>query len=71
MKMGRVLFIIFGGLLTLWGVHRMKTDDALFGKNQKSKNIFNLILMGQASGIGQFLSGIACIVIGILSFIIK
>ncbi|MEW8994847.1 hypothetical protein [Clostridium sp.] len=69
--MGRVLFIIFGGLLTLWGIHRMKTDDALFGKNQKSKNIFNLILMGQAFGIGQFLSGIACIVIGILSFVIK
>lgn len=71
MKMIRVLFIIFGVLLTLWGVHRMKIDDALFGKDQKSKNIFNLLLMGQASGIGQFLSGIACIVIGILSFIIK
>lgn len=67
----RVLFIIFGGLLTLWGIHRMKTDDGLFGKSQKSKNIFNLILTGQASGIGQFLSGIACIIIGILSFIIK
>jgi len=67
----RVLFIIFGVLLTLWGIHRMKTDDALFGKNQKSKNIFNLIVFGQGSGIGQFLSGIACIIIGILSFIIK
>ncbi len=67
----RVLFIIFGVLLTLWGIHRMKNDEALFGKSQKSKNIFNLILMGQASGIGQFLSGIACIIIGILSFIIK
>lgn len=67
----RVLFIIFGVLLTLWGIHRMKKDDALFGKDQRSKNIFNLILNGQASGIGQFLSGIACIIIGILSFIIK
>lgn len=67
----RVLFIIFGVLLTLWGIYRMKNDDALFGKDQKSKNVFNLILLGQASGIGQFLSGIACIIIGILSFVIK
>lgn len=67
----RVLFIIFGALLTLWGIYRMKKDDALFGKDQKSKNIFNLILMGQASGIGQFLSGILCIILGIVSFIIK
>lgn len=67
----RVLFIIFGVLLTLWGIHRMKNDEALFGKNQKSKNIFNLIFMGEASGIGQFLGGIVSIIIGILSFIIK
>ena len=69
--MARVLFIIFGVLLTLWGIYRMKNDDALFGKNQKSKNIFNLILLGEASGIGQFLGGIATIIIGVLSFIIK
>lgn len=69
--MGRLLFIIFGVLLTLWGIHRMKTDDGLFGKSQKGKNIFNLILMGEASGIGQFLGGILCIIIGIISFIIK
>ncbi len=66
-----IIAIIFGILLTFWGIHRMKTDDGLFGKSQKSKNIFNLILMGEASGIGQFLGGILCIVIGILSFIIK
>ncbi|MBS6509292.1 MAG: hypothetical protein KH369_13915 [Paraclostridium bifermentans] len=69
--MARVLFIIFGVLLTLWGIYRMKNDDALFGKNQKSKNIFNLILLGEASGIGQFLGGIVTIIIGVLSFIIK
>lgn len=67
----RLLFILFGVTLVFWGRHRMKTDDALFGKDQKSKNIINLILMGQASGIGQLLSGIVCIIIGILSFIIK
>lgn len=67
----RIAFIIFGIILTLWGIHRMKTDDAFFGKSQTSKNIFNLILMGEASGLGQFLGGVLCIVIGIISFIIK
>lgn len=67
----RALGIIFGVLLTLWGIYRMKKDDALFGKNQKSKNIFNLILMGEASGIGQFLGGIVLIILVIVSFIIK
>ncbi|MGG7078667.1 hypothetical protein [Clostridium sardiniense] len=71
MIIGKLLFILFGVLLTLWGIHRMKTDDAFFGKTQKRKNIFNLLLNGQASGIGQFLSGILCIIIGIVSFIIK
>ncbi|MGN4124208.1 hypothetical protein ACMGD3_04160 [Lysinibacillus sphaericus] len=59
------IFIIFGIVLTAWGIYRMKTDDGLFGKSQKSKNIFNLFLTGQASGIGQFLSGIACVIIGV------
>ncbi|CEI72448.1 hypothetical protein [Romboutsia hominis] len=67
----RIAFIIFGIILTLWGIHRMKTDDAFFGKSQTGKNIFNLILMGEASGLGQFLGGVLCIVIGIISFIIK
>ncbi|MDB8803718.1 hypothetical protein [Romboutsia sp. 1001216sp1] len=67
----RIAFIIFGIILTLWGIHRMKTDDAFFGKSQADKNIFNLILMGEASGLGQFLGGVLCIVIGIISFIIK
>ncbi|MEB2301698.1 hypothetical protein LAV72_19005 [Lysinibacillus xylanilyticus] len=64
------IFIIFGIVLTTWGIYRMKTDDGIFGNNQKSKNIFNLFLHGQASGIGQFLSGIACIIIGIVALLI-
>ena len=67
----KLLFILFGVILVFWGMYRMKNDDALFGKDQKSKNIVNLILTGQSSGIGQLLSGIVCIIIGILSFIIK
>ena len=68
-----MLFIlfIFGVVLVVWGIYRMKTDDALFGKNRKSKNIFNLFLMGEASGLGQFLSGVLCIVIGIIAFFVK
>jgi len=59
------IFIIFGIVLTAWGIYRMKTDDGIFGKSQKGKNIFNLLLMGEASGIGQFLGGIVCVIIGI------
>lgn len=67
----QIFIILFGVVLTAWGIYRMKTDDALFGKTQKGKNIFNLILMGEASGIGQFLGGVLCIILGIASFIIK
>lgn len=66
----RIILLIFGVVLTVWGLYRMRTDDGLFGKNQKTKNIFNLILMGQASGLGQFLSGILCIILWIISFFI-
>ncbi|MGJ7913804.1 hypothetical protein [Neobacillus sp. LXY-1] len=66
-----IIPFILGVVLIIWGIYRMKTDDGLFGKNQKSKNIFNLLLMGEASGLGQFLSGILLIVIGIIGFIVK
>lgn len=71
MIIGKLLFILFGVVLTLWGIYRMKTDAAFVGKTQTRKNIFNFFLLGQASGIGQFLGGIVCIILGILSFIIK
>lgn len=67
----KLLFILFGVVLVLWGLYRMKTDEAFVGKTQTRKNIFNFFILGEASGIGQFLGGIACIVIGIVSFIIK
>ncbi|WP_141994973.1 hypothetical protein [Bacillus sp. B4EP4a] len=66
-----IVLFIFGAVLIVWGIYRMKTDDGLFGKKQKSKNIFNLLLMGEASGLGQFLSGVLCIIIGIIAFILK
>ncbi|OSX92769.1 hypothetical protein BTJ45_02230 [Bacillus mycoides] len=49
----------------------MKTDEAFIGKTQTRKNIFNFFILGETAGVGQFLSGIACIIIGSLSFIIK
>jgi hypothetical protein len=69
--MVKLLLILFGVVLVLWGRYRMKKDDALVGKTQTRKNIFNFILNGQASGLGQFLSGILCIILGIVAFIIK
>jgi len=67
----KLLFILFGVVLVLWGRYRMKKDDAFVGKTQTRKNIFNFLLMGEASGLGQFLGGILCIIIGIISFFIK
>ncbi|MBJ8019631.1 hypothetical protein JDS93_26895 [Bacillus cereus group sp. N34] len=67
----KLLFIILGVVLVAWGIYRMKTDDAFVGKTQKRKNLFNLLILGQASGVGQLLSGILCIILGIVSFIIK
>ena len=67
----QVLFILFGVVLVFWGLYRMKNDPGFFGKNKKSRSFFNFLLMGEASGLGQLLGGILCIIIGILSFIIK
>ncbi|PEU16114.1 hypothetical protein [Bacillus sp. AFS019443] len=67
----KLLLIVFGVVLIFWGIYRMKTDDAFVGKTQTRKNLFNLLILGQASGIGQLLSGILCVIIGIVSFIIK
>lgn len=49
----------------------MKTDDAFVGKTQTRKIFLNLLILGQAFGIGQLLGGILCIILGIVSFIIK
>ncbi|MFJ8527507.1 hypothetical protein [Bacillus sp. NPDC094106] len=63
--------IVFGVVLILWGIYRMKRDDAFVGKTQTRKNLFNLLILGQASGIGQLLSGILLVILVIVSFIIK
>ncbi|PEX83024.1 hypothetical protein [Bacillus cereus] len=63
--------IVFGIVLILWGVYRMKKDDAFVGKNQTRKNLFNLLILGGASGLGQFIGGILLVILVIVSFIIK
>lgn len=67
----KLLLIVFGVVLISWGIYRMKTDDAFVGKTQTRKNLFNLLILGQASGLGQLLSGILCVILGIVAFIIK
>ncbi|PFD35116.1 hypothetical protein CN285_24360 [Bacillus cereus] len=63
--------IVFGVVLILWGVYRMKKDDAFVGKTQTRKNLFNLLILGGASGLGQFIGGILLVILVIVSFIIK
>ncbi|XMA23509.1 hypothetical protein M9428_01315 (plasmid) [Bacillus bombysepticus] len=63
--------IVFGVVLILWGVYRMKKDDAFVGKTQTRKNLFNLLILGEASGLGQLLSGILLVILVIVSIIIK
>ncbi|PFC74914.1 hypothetical protein CN290_10960 [Bacillus cereus] len=63
--------IVFGIVLILWGVYRMKKDDAFVGKTQTRKNLFNLLILGEASGLGQFLGGLLLVILGIVAVIIK
>jgi hypothetical protein len=63
--------IVFGVVLILWGVYRMKKDDAFVGKTQTRKNFFNLLILGEASGLGQLLGGILLVIAVIVSLIIK
>lgn len=65
------IIIVFGSRLTAWGIFCIKNNNMLFGKNKISKNVFDLVINGEASGIGQFLGGIICIILGIISFIVK
>ncbi|PEO82574.1 hypothetical protein CN571_25320 [Bacillus pseudomycoides] len=50
----KLSFILFGVLLVLWGIYSTKKYETFLDK---------------ITGIGQFLAGIACIIIGILNFI--
>ncbi|MED2985488.1 hypothetical protein P4311_29745 [Bacillus thuringiensis] len=63
--------IFFGLVLILWGIYKMKKDDSFLGKTQTRKNLFNLLILGEASGLGQLLGGILLVILVIVSFIIK
>lgn len=66
-----IVVVIYGLVLTVWGLFNIKNNNMLFGENIKSKNFFDLLINGQASGVGQFLSGLICITLGIMFFVIK
>lgn len=59
--------IIFGVLLTIWGFYNIKQVRS----HKKSFNILDILINGWGSGLGMFLLGIACIIIGIVSFFMK
>lgn len=58
-----LLLIAFGIFLSTWGVYRIKHD---FKTNKTKNNIVGLFFSGQASGVGQFLSGVVTIVVGVI-----
>lgn len=43
-----IILFIFGVVLIVWGLYRMKTD---FSGNKKKNNIVSFLLQGEASGI--------------------
>ncbi|MEG0285872.1 MULTISPECIES: hypothetical protein [Vagococcus] len=57
-----------GILFILWGSFRLSND---FKTNKTKKNMLLFALSGQASGLGQFLSGVVFIVIGIVSLLVQ
>ncbi|PER82299.1 hypothetical protein CN487_09800 [Bacillus cereus] len=60
------ILFVFGFILIGWGFYRIKTD---FNDNKKKNNIISFLLQGGASGIGQFILGIICIIVGIIVLI--
>lgn len=69
--MERYILLIFGLLLISWGVYRVKKTTKLFGCTKKISAFIELVLNGEASGIGQLLAGIVCLIIFAVSFFIK
>lgn len=63
-----IFLIGFGVLLAGWGYVRIKGD---FKDNKEINNFFSLLLTGQASGIGQLLSGMLTIMVGIVVMFIN
>lgn len=47
------------------GIFRLKND---FKTNKKRNNIIGLILSGQASGIGQLISGVIVLIVACIVF---
>lgn len=67
-KMTSLIAFGIGILFILWGSFRLSND---FKTNKTKKNMLLFALSGQASGLGQFLSGVVFIVIGIVSLLVQ
>jgi len=65
--MSYIAFLI-GIIFLVWGTIRMSID---FKSDKRKNNFIQLLFTGQASGIGQFVSGIIFIIIGIVSVLVK
>ncbi|MCW0953087.1 hypothetical protein OIT44_03240 [Weissella ceti] len=66
--MATLITFALGLLFMAWGYYRIKTD---FAKNQSRNNLLQLIFTGQASGIGQFLSGVVFMIISVITLFVK
>ncbi len=56
--------LVFGLVLLIWGVFSIKSSS-------KGWNLIDLIFNRQASGVGQFLSGLLLIIAVIIMFFMK
>jgi uncharacterized membrane protein HdeD (DUF308 family) len=68
--MATLIAFALGILFMAWGYYRIKTDFS-DNETQGRNNIIQLVLSGQASGIGQFLSGVVFIIIGIIAVFVQ
>lgn len=66
----KLVIIIFGILLTWWGIYCFKKEDR-FIKNNKIANVLDILINGWGSGLGMAISGIVCVIIGIVLFFTK
>lgn len=65
------ILLVLGLILTTWGWYRIKKDKKLIGSSKKLSTILDFILTGQASGLGQLLSGILCLILFIVFIFLK
>lgn len=66
----KIGIIIFGVLLSIWGFYNTKQKSELI-KSRKAFHLVDVLINGWGSGLGMFISGIICILIGVFAFFAK